>query len=171
SQRGSCSRDYRVGRITRALGGRAAEQLIYGVVTTGAENDLQQVTHIARQMVSQWGMSDKVGALNFVVPQDQGLPPALQRQPYSEATAELIDAEVRRIVQECQDTATRLLTEHRDQLVALATALLRAESLNEQEILQITSLTRPASNGTGGDGHGGSSAEPAPAQAIGSGKG
>ena len=73
-------------------------------------------------------------------PQDDGLPPAFQRQPYSEATAELIDAEVRRIVEECQGEATRLLAAHRDQLVALATALLKAESLDELEILDVTGL-------------------------------
>ena len=94
--------DYLRARIISALGGRAAEQLIYGVVTTGGENDLQQVTEIARQMVLRWGMSEKLGPISFVAPQDDGLPPAFQRQPYSEATAELIDAEVRRIVEECQ---------------------------------------------------------------------
>src|SRR5439155_734223 len=87
-------------RIISALGGRAAEQLIYGVVTTGGENDLRQVTEIARQMVLRWGMSAKLGPISFVAPPDDGLPPAFQRQPYSEATAELIDAEVRRIVDE-----------------------------------------------------------------------
>jgi cell division protease FtsH len=88
-------------------------------------------------------MSEKLGPLSFVAPQDEGLPPSFQRQPYSEATAELIDAEVRRIVEECQAEATRLLAAHRDQLVALATALLKAESLDEREILEITGLDRP----------------------------
>ena len=69
-------------------------------VTTGAENDLQQVTEIARHMVLRWGMSEKLGPISFVAPQDDGLPPAFQHQPYSEATSELIDAEVRRIVEE-----------------------------------------------------------------------
>src|SRR5207237_7958683 len=111
-------------RILSALGGRAAEQLIYGVVTTGGENDLQQVTEIARQMVLRWGMSEKLGPISFVAPHDDGLPPAFQRQPYSEATAELIDAEVRRIVEECAGEATRLLAAHGPHLDALATALL-----------------------------------------------
>jgi cell division protease FtsH len=135
--------DYLRARIISTLGGRAAEQLIYGVVTTGGENDLQQVTEIARQMVLRWGMSEKLGPISFVAPQDDGLPPAFQRQPYSDATAEVIDAEVRRIVEECQGEATRLLTAHRDQLVALATALLKAESLDEREILEITRLGSP----------------------------
>jgi cell division protease FtsH len=132
--------DYLRARITSALGGRAAEQLIYGLVTTGAENDLQQVTEIARQMVLRWGMSEKLGPLSFVAPHDEGLPPAFQRQPYSEATAELIDAEVRRIVEECHEEADRLLAEHRDRLVALATALLEQESLDEEQILEVTGL-------------------------------
>src|SRR6184192_4408325 len=117
--------DYLRARIISALGGRAAEQLVYGVVTSGGENDLRQVTEIARQMVLRWGMSEKLGPISFVAPHDDGLPPAFQRQPYSEATAELIDAEVRRIVEECQGEATRLLAAHRDQLVALATSLLK----------------------------------------------
>jgi cell division protease FtsH len=139
----SYSQDYLRGRIISALGGRAAEQLMYGVVTTGAEDDLQQVTQIARQMVLRWGMSEKLGALSFVPPPNDGLPPAFQREPYSEATSELIDAEVRRIVEECEQEARRLLSAHHDQLVALATALLQAESLDEAEILRVTGLTRP----------------------------
>ncbi len=138
--RTSYAEDYLRARITSALGGRAAEQLIYATVTTGGENDLRQVTEIARQMVLRWGMSAKLGPLSFVAPQDEGLPPAFQSQPYSEATAELIDAEVRRIVEECQGDAVRLLAAHRDKLVALATALLEAESLGEQEILAATGL-------------------------------
>jgi cell division protease FtsH len=138
--RTSYAEDYLRARIISALGGRAAEQLIYGIVTTGGENDLQQVTEIARQMVLRWGMSEKLGPISFVAPHDDGLPPAFQRQPYSEATAELIDAEVRRIVEECQGEATQLLAQHRDKLVALANALLRAESLDEGEILEVTGL-------------------------------
>ena len=118
--------------------GRAAEQLVYGVVTTGAEHDLQQVTEIARHMVLRWGMSKKLGPISFAAPQDDGLPPAFQHQPYSEATAELIDAEVRRIVEESHREADRRLAEHRDKLDALA--LLNAESLNEKEIRDVVGL-------------------------------
>jgi cell division protease FtsH len=141
--RTSYAEDYLRARITSTLGGRAAEKLIYGMATTGAENDLQQVTDIARHMVLRWGMSEKLGPISFVAPQDEGLPPAFQHQPYSEATAELIDAEVRRIVEECLREADRLLAEHRDKLEALAQALLRAESLNEQEIRDATGMPRP----------------------------
>jgi cell division protease FtsH len=147
--RTSYAEDYLRARIISALGGRAAEQLIYGTVTTGGENDLRQVTEIARQMVLRWGMSEKLGPISFVAPQDEGLPPAFQSQPYSEATAELIDAEVRRIVEECQGEAVRLLAVHRAKLVVLAAALLEAESLDEQEILTITGLapSRPRAVG------------------------
>jgi len=138
--RTSYSEDYLRARITNALGGRAAERLVYGVVTTGAENDLHQVTEIARRMVLRWGMSDKLGPISFVTPQDEGLPPAFQHQPYSEATSELIDAEVRRIVEECHQEADRLLAQHRDKLDALAHALLKAESLDEAAIREVVGL-------------------------------
>jgi len=138
--RTSYSEDYLRARITNALGGRAAERLVYGVVTTGAENDLHQVTEIVRRMVLRWGMSEKLGPISFVTPQDDGLPPAFQHQPYSEATSELIDAEVRRIVEECHREADRLLAEHRDKLDALAHALLKAESLDEAAIREVTGL-------------------------------
>ena len=141
--RTSYAEDYLRARITSALGGRAAEKLVYGVATTGAENDLQQVTEIARHMVLRWGMSAKLGPISFVAPQDEGLPPSFQRQPYSEATSELIDAEVRRIVEESHTEADSLLAAHRAKLEALAQALLKAESLNEQEIREVTGVTAP----------------------------
>jgi len=139
--RTSYAEDYLRARITSALGGRAAEQLVYGVMTSGAENDLQHVTEIARHMVLRWGMSEKLGPISFVAPRDEGLPPAFQHQPYSEATSELIDAEVRGIVEECHRDADRLLAEHRDKLEGLAQALLKAESLDEKEIRGVTGLT------------------------------
>ena len=132
--RTSYGEDYLRTRITTALGGRAAEQLVYGVVTSGAESDLQQVTEIARRMVLRWGMSEKLGPISFVTAADEGLPPAFQQQPYSEATSELIDAEVRRIVEECHRTAGRLLAEQRTKLDSLARALLDHESLEEHEV-------------------------------------
>src|SRR5438132_1411723 len=89
--------DYLRARIVGALGGRAAESLVYGVVTTGAENDLQQVTRIAREMVVRWGMSAKVGPLNYG--EADGSP--FQQRSYSEGTAQLIDDEMRRIAEEC----------------------------------------------------------------------
>jgi len=131
--------DYLRARIVGALGGRAAESLVYGVVTTGAENDLQQVTRIAHEMVVRWGMSPLVGPLNYANDDNN----AFQR-PYSEATAKLIDDEVKRIADECFENARKLLKEHRNKLDDLARALLEHDSLNETEILAVTGLTPPA---------------------------
>src|SRR5436190_5333052 len=131
--------DYLRARMVGALGGRAADGLIYGVVTTGAENDLLQVTRIAQQMVVRWGMSPKVGPLNYG--DNDGT--ALQQRQYSEATAQLIDAEIRRIAEECQEEAEKLLSEHRKQLDALAQSLLKNDSLDEGQILDVTGI-RPS---------------------------
>jgi cell division protease FtsH len=128
--------DYLRARMIGALGGRAAEKIIYGVVTTGAENDLQQVTRIAQQMVIRWGMSPKVGPLNYG--DNDGS--ALQQRPYGEGTANLIDDEVRRISEESLAEAERLLGEHRPQLDALAGALLKNDSLDEPQILEVTGI-------------------------------
>src|SRR5213593_2133722 len=130
--------DYLRARMIGALGGRAAEKIVYGVVTTGAENDLQQVTRIAHEMVVRWGMSPKVGPLNFAGADGDGA--AFQQRPYGEATASLIDAEIRRIAEECQAEAEKLLGEHRAQLDALAKSLLKDDSLDEQEILAVTGI-------------------------------
>ena len=138
------SEEYLRARIAGALGGRAAEQLIYGVVTTGAENDLQQVTLIAREMVVRWGMSPKVGPLNFGTEDGAG-PLGLAQKPFSETTGALIDSEIKRIVGECLTEAQRLLSENRPRLDALAKALLAEESLDEAEILRVTGLpVKPA---------------------------
>jgi len=128
--------DYLRARMIGALGGRAAEHIVYGVVTTGAENDLQQVTRIAHEMVVRWGMSPKVGPLNY----SDGEGGMFQQRPYGESTAQLIDDEIRRIADECLAEAENLLTGHRSQLDALAKSLLRNDSLDEQEILDVTGI-------------------------------
>ena len=129
--------DYLRARLIGALGGRAAEALLYGVVTTGAENDLLQVTRLAHEMVVRWGMSPAVGPLNYAGENDGAF--GMQR-PYSEETAKLIDFEVRRIAEECLAEASRILSEHRTQLDALAEALLHHDSLDEKEILEVTGV-------------------------------
>ena len=130
--------DYLRARIIGALGGRAAEQLVYGEVSTGAANDLQQVTMIAHEMVVTWGMSSKIGPLAF---REEGTGNGLGlTRPYSEATAREVDTEVKRIADESFETATRLLTEHRPQLEALTKALLKDDSLNEEQILAVTGM-------------------------------
>jgi cell division protease FtsH len=125
-------------RIVSALGGRAAEQVIYGTGTTGAENDLKQVTELARAMVTRWGMSPEVGLL-ALSGRDQGNfleidTAAGMARPYSEQTAQAIDQAIRRIVDECYATALDLLTRERGRLTTLAAALLREESLDEAQM-------------------------------------
>ncbi len=140
--------DYLRARMIGALGGRAAEQLVYGVVTTGAENDLQQVRRIAEQMVVRWGMSPKVGPLNYGEADGN----AFAQRPYSEGTAQLIDDEVRRIAEECLTEAEKLLVDHRAQLDTLAKALLEHDSLDEAEILDVTGI-KPINRAPTADGH------------------
>ncbi|HEV7845564.1 MAG TPA: ATP-dependent zinc metalloprotease FtsH [Thermoleophilaceae bacterium] len=130
-------------KIRVSLGGRVAEELVFGDATTGAESDIQQVTRIARGMVERWGMSEKVGFL-AVAPQD-GVSPLLPgAEPVSEATQELIDSEVRRIVDEEQDATERLLADNRDRLEALAESLLERETLDETEAYAAAGIDRSA---------------------------
>jgi cell division protease FtsH len=128
-------------RLRVALGGRAAEELVFGDVTTGAESDIQQVTRIARGMVERWGMSDKVGFLT-VTPQNGQSPLLPGAEPVSEATQELVDAEVRRIVDEEQEATERLLATNRERLDALAESLLKCETLDEADAYAAAGLTR-----------------------------
>src|SRR6202022_750382 len=137
--------DYLRARIVGALGGRAAEQLVYGVVSTGAANDLQKVTAIGPGMGGAWGIGPKIGPLAF---REDGSGSGLGlTRPYSEATAREVDTEVKRIADECFAEAIRLLTEHRSQLEALTQALLKDDSLGEEQILSVTGLQPAASGG------------------------
>jgi cell division protease FtsH len=120
-----------VARLDVAYGGRVAEELVFDDITTGAENDIEQVTQLARSMVGRWGMSDRVGFL-AVIPRDGASP--LARSPWSDATQEAVDGEVRRIVDDSHDRVVRLLGEHRDKLDALAHALLAHETLDQEAI-------------------------------------
>jgi cell division protease FtsH len=115
--------------IKVALGGRAAEEIVYGVLTSGAESDLQQLTGIARQMVGRWGMSPAVGPVTVIAQDGRGplLPGAAAP---SEQTQQLVDQEVRRIVDESYEEVLALLTEHRAKLNALALMLLEKETLD-----------------------------------------
>ena len=134
---------YLRGRIVGALGGRAAEEIVYGTKTTGAENDIEQATSLARRMVTRWGMSERVGLVQLAPRENPYLGGSggyTGEKPFSEATAEAIDAEVLRIINESHDEARRLLSSHRKQLDALAEALVSRETLSEQEILEVTGL-------------------------------
>lgn len=130
--------EYLRGRIIGALGGMAAEHVVYGVVTTGSENDLEQVTNLARGMVARWGMSDRVGRLS-ALPNDAQQAYGLSAAP---ATLDTIDHEMRRIVDECYEEACQKLRDHRGQLNALAEALLASETLEEADAYRIAGVTR-----------------------------
>ena len=130
-------------RIVGMLGGRVAEEVVYSSKTTGAENDIEQATALARSMVTRWGMSERLGMVQLAPRQNPFLGNAGGfggDKPYSEETARLIDAEVLRIINESHAQATQLLTTHRRALDALVQALLERETLDEQEILAVTGL-------------------------------
>ncbi len=132
-------------KIVGMLGGRVAEEIVYGTRTTGAENDIEQATELARSMVTRWGMSERLGAVQLAPRQNAYLgAPAWGgmggERPFSEETAQVIDEEVLRILNECHAEATRLLREHRRELDALVAALLKHETLDEREILAATGL-------------------------------
>ncbi|MFB7514275.1 ATP-dependent zinc metalloprotease FtsH [Streptomyces sp. NPDC056144] len=140
--------DYLRGRIIGALGGMAAEQVVFGVITTGAESDLEQVTNIARGMAGRWGMSERVGRLT-AIPSDAQQAYGLSAAP---ATLDTVDEEMRRIVDECYEKAVRLLGEHRSQLDALAAALLANETLEEDAAYAAAGITRVVEGAGGGGG-------------------
>lgn len=139
-------------RIIGMLGGRAAEELVYGTKTTGAENDIEQATGLARRMVTRWGMSERLGLVQLA-PRENPYLSSLNRygdaRPFSEETAKAIDAEVLKIIGDSYDEAKRLLSAHRKQLDVLAEALLARETLNEQEILEVTELPHAPALQTG----------------------
>jgi cell division protease FtsH len=131
-------------RIIGALGGRSAEEIVYGTKTTGAESDIEQATGLARRMVTRWGMSEKLGTVQLAPRENVylGGPGGYGgERPFSEETARAIDEEVSRIIDESHEEARRLLTEHRKELDALAGALLERETLDEEEILEVTGLS------------------------------
>jgi len=130
--------NYLRGRIIGALGGMAAEKEVFNVVTTGAENDLEMVTRIARSMVGRWGMSERIGTLS-VLP-SEGDP---RMAGVSDGLLDAVDEEVRRITDECYAEARRLLREHRDKLDAIVAQLLEHENLDEPEIYAAANIPRP----------------------------
>jgi cell division protease FtsH len=132
SDRVSYSREDLETKIRVALGGRVAEEIVYGKITTGAESDIQQLTQIARQMVGRWGMSAKIGPI-AVLPSDVNGPLLPGVSETSQDTQRMVDQEVRRLVDEAHAEVTQLLTDHRDQLESLANALLLAETLDAVE--------------------------------------
>jgi cell division protease FtsH len=134
-------RTYLLEQLAVALGGRSAEELALGDITTGAENDLKEATKMARRMVSEWGMGEQTGPVVYDLADGNSY---LSQQPlegqqhlYSEATASRLDAEVERLITHAHEQARSVLTEHREALDRLAQALLQEEVLERDQVLSI----------------------------------
>jgi cell division protease FtsH len=132
---------YLLAQIKMALGGRVAEEVVFGNITTGAESDIQHLTEIARRMVGRWGMSPAIGPI-AVLPSDGNGPLFPGVSETSETTQRLVDQEVKRIVETAHKEATELLSEHRENLDALVAALLEHETLDETDAYQAAGLPR-----------------------------
>ncbi len=128
-------------KLAMMFGGRMAEELIYGMenVSTGASNDIQQATNMARRMVTEWGMSDKLGRLRYVDNQDEVFlgHSVARSQTISPETAKMIDEEIRRIIEAAEEKARTVLTEHMDDLHAVTKALLEYETLSGEDVQTI----------------------------------
>jgi cell division protease FtsH len=133
------SRDYLRDQICILLGGRIAEEITLGSITTGAGNDLERATDLARKMVCEWGMSDSMGPLTFGKKEEQiflGREIA-QHQDYSEDTALKIDHEVKRFVTDAYSRAQTILMEHKPRLIEMAEALLLRETLDAEQVRRV----------------------------------
>ena len=137
------SREEMMQRICVLLGGRVAESVVFGDVTTGAQNDLERATQMARQMVTEFGMSERLGPVTLGRKQHEVFlgRDIVEDRNYSEEIAYAIDQEVRRIVDECYDRVKSLLVEHREKLEEITRLLL------EQEVLEGEELDRVLGNG------------------------
>ena len=175
----SHSRRYIISQICSLFGGRIAEEMTLGKdgVTTGSSNDIQRATDIARKMVTQWGLSEKMGPLLYDEVDEQVFLGRSAGQPHkslSGETAKMIDEEVRRIIDECYDTARRLLEENSDKLHAMARALMLYETIDSDQIDDIMAGREPREPADWGDdadnsspGAGATSAEVKPDSPIG----
>jgi cell division protease FtsH len=142
-------RDYLLNRMAVGLGGRAAEEVVFGDMTSGAQNDLQLVTHIARTMVMQLGMADELGPTYFGGADGDALGRRMynpyEPKEHSDETARRIDAAVSRLVGEAHTRAVNILTVNREALDAIAAALLRDESLDRDQFTAIADAPRQPS--------------------------
>ena len=137
----SYSEEYLIGKIVGMLGGRAAEEVIYKAVSTGAENDMVQATNLARSMVGRWGMSEAIGPVTVF---DDRSTDAFGRPTVSESMMEIVDSEIRRIIDAAYKKAVDQLEIYRDKLEALTQALLAKETLEETDAYEIAGIPRPA---------------------------
>ena len=146
------TREFVEGRLAILMGGRSAEMLIFNQMTTGAGNDIEQATQIARKMVTEWGMSDLLGPMTFGKKNDEVF---LGRdfqssRDFSEVTARMIDEEISRIVRDSQRLADEILRKNIEILQRIAKELLKYETIDSKDlklILEGQKLTRPINNG------------------------
>jgi cell division protease FtsH len=139
------SKDFLSDNIAILMGGRVAEEIVFNQYTTGASNDIERATHLARRMVCEWGMSEELGPLSFGRREEQVFlgRDIMQQRDYSEQTAIHIDREVRNIVEENFRRAKTILSEHLDLLKLLAQALLEKETLDLKDLDQIIAEVKP----------------------------
>jgi cell division protease FtsH len=135
-----------LGRITGILGGRASEDIVFNELSTGAQNDLEVATAIARKMVTRFGMSAKLGHLTFGHREEQIFlgRDLIEERNYSDQTALLIDQEVRKIIDECYDRAKNELSKHKDKLRLLAEKLLEREVMDVAEVRSLLGFAKSA---------------------------
>jgi cell division protease FtsH len=131
ADRFSYDRPYLLGKIKVALGGRVAEEIVYGEITTGAQNDIKQATELARSMVGLWGMSDVIGPVTVIT--EEGRLPIPGASDISPETQQLVDEEVRHLIEQQHEQVTQLMCSNREKLDALAEALLERETLEQDE--------------------------------------
>ena len=151
------ARSYRLERLAVALGGRTGEEVALAEITSGAENDLKEATKLARRMVTEWGMGEQTGVVAYdldIVGENPFLGQPTVGEPsrvYSEVTAERVDAEVERLLEQAHQQARRVLSEHRAALERLAQALLQEEVLERDQVLAIIGEGQTAHTGAGGE--------------------
>jgi cell division protease FtsH len=137
-------KEYMLNRLTVMMGGRAAEQVVAGIVTSGAADDLKQATALARRMVLEWGMGESLGQMAIAESHDNGMGYGLfQRPEYSEETARQVDEEIKKILKEAYDRAVEVLREHRDGLDRVANDLLEKEEVPGKEVLALVGVAKP----------------------------
>ncbi len=142
------SREYCLNQLAVILGGRAAEKIVFGDISTGSRDDIDRATMLARRMVTEWGMSEKVGPLTFGKGEEEiflGRELGLHRT-FSDETARLIDSEIKRFVDEQAERAYRLVSEERSKLDSLAKALLEKEVLTGEDVDRIMGIERQTSS-------------------------
>ncbi len=148
-------RTYLMERLAVALGGRSAEELALGDITSGAESDLKEATQLARRMVTAWGMGEQTGPVVYDLASDGSY---LNQQPledhnrvYSEVTAQRLDTEVEQLITQAHQQARSVLTEHRDALERLAQTLLPEEVLEREQVLAIVNGAQKTQAGASGE--------------------